>query len=204
MKTEDGKAEDSFVARWSRRKLRARENAPAVTLEKSRLVQPAPEAPVSDSSGAAGAALVANALQATSQVDLPAVESLTPDSDFSAFMKPEVDARLRNQALKTLFRDPGFNVMDGLDTYIDDYTKSDPIPEEMLRQLNQAKGLFLFDDEKDNETPGSAEAATEPVTPAVPAIGAAPHPQMEHNDLEASKGTKQSLGSEIASHPKAI
>jgi hypothetical protein len=203
MKTEDGKAEDSFVARWSRRKLRARADAPAATVEKSRLVQPAPEAPVSDASGATSAAPVTNALQVTAQVDLPAVESLTPDSDFSPFMKPEVDARLRNQALKTLFRDPGFNVMDGLDIYIDDYTRSDPIPEEMLRQLNQAKGLFLFDDKKDDkdEMPGSAEAATEPV---IPAIEAAPRPEMEHNDLEASKSIKQSPGSEIAGHPKAI
>lgn len=201
MKTEDGK--DSFVARWSRRKLRAREDAPAATVEKSRLVQPAPEAPVSDASGAASAAPVANVLQANPQVDLPAVESLTPDSDFSPFMKPEVDARLRNQALKTLFRDPVFNVMDGLDIYIDDYTKSDPIPEEMLRQLNQAKGLFLFDDEKDNKdgTAGTAEAATEPV---IPAIEAAAPPQVEQNDLEAPKGNKLGPGSEFAGHPKAI
>lgn len=201
MKTEDGKAEDSFVARWSRRKLSARADAPTATVEKSRLVQPAPEAPASDASCATSPAPIANALQANSQADLPAVESLTPDSDFSPFMKPEVDARLRNQALKTLFRDPAFNVMDGLDIYIGDYTKSDPIPEEMLRRLNQAKGLFLFDDEKDNETPGSAEAATEPVIPGIEAV---PPPQVEKNDLETSKGTKQSPGSKIAGRPKAI
>jgi hypothetical protein len=49
-----------------------------------------------------------------------------------------------------LFQDPHFNVMDGLDTYIDDYTKADPIPEAMLRGLNQARGL-LFDREIDRE-----------------------------------------------------
>ena len=30
--------------------------------------------------------------------------------------------------MKKLFSDPHFNVMDGLDTYIDDYGKPDPIP----------------------------------------------------------------------------
>jgi hypothetical protein len=33
---------------------------------------------------------------------------------------------VRNAALKKLFTDPHFNVMDGLDVYIDDYGKPDP------------------------------------------------------------------------------
>ena len=40
--------------------------------------------------------------------------------------------------MKKLFSDPHFNVMDGLDTYIDDYGKPDPIPLSMLRRMNQA------------------------------------------------------------------
>lgn len=195
MKTEDGK--DSFVARWSRRKLSARADAPVAAVEKSRLAQPAPEVPVPDASGATSSATVTDALPATSQADLPAVESLTPDSDFTPFMKPEVDARLRNQALKTLFRDPGFNVMDRLDTYIDDYSKSDPIPEAMLRQLNQAKALFLFDDEKDKATPASAETAAEPAVTAV-----AGQPLADQNDLAAARDIKQSPGSEVVGYSK--
>lgn len=195
MKTEDGK--DSFVARWSRRKLSARADAPTAAVEKSRLVQPVPEVPVSDASGAPGAAPVTNAPKTTPQADLPAVESLTPDSDFTAFMKPEVDARLRNQALKTLFRDPGFNVMDRLDTYIDDYSKSDPIPEEMLRQLNQAKALFLFDDEKDKATPASAETAAPSAVTAI-----AGQPPADQNDLTSARDIKQSPGSEVVGYSK--
>ena len=49
--------------------------------------------------------------------------------------------------MKKLFSDPHFNVMDGLDTYIDDYGKPDPIPLSMLRRMNQAAVLGLFDDE---------------------------------------------------------
>jgi hypothetical protein len=58
-----------------------------------------------------------------------------------------VDEKLRQAALREMFSDPHFNVMDGLDIYIDDYSKSDPIPAAMLRQLNQAKGL-LFEEEQ--------------------------------------------------------
>jgi hypothetical protein len=44
-------------------------------------------------------------------------------------------------------RDPRFNVMDGLDVYIDDYSKPDPIPEEWLGQLNMLKRLGSFVEE---------------------------------------------------------
>jgi hypothetical protein len=70
------------------------------------------------------------------------VESLTPESDFTPFMKPEVDEGLKRQALKTLFSDPRFNVMDGLDVYIDDYSKTTPIPPDLVRELVQARYIF--------------------------------------------------------------
>jgi hypothetical protein len=83
---------------------------------------------------------------------LPPIESLTPQADFTPFMKPEVPAQMKNAALKKLFTDPHFNVMDGLDTYIDDYTKPDPIPEAMLRSLVQSKTLRLFEEIEEEKT----------------------------------------------------
>jgi len=77
---------------------------------------------------------------------LPPVESLTLESDFAGFLRPGVDESLKRAALKQLFRDPRLNVMDGLDTYIDDYTRSDPIPPEMLAQLMH--GRYIFDPPK--------------------------------------------------------
>ena len=67
---------------------------------------------------------------------------LGPDSDFRAFLNEEVSEAVRRQAMKTLFADPRFNVIDPLDIYIDDYSISDPIPAEMLATLNQAKFLW--------------------------------------------------------------
>ena len=96
-----------------------------------------------------------------STADIPDAEALLaqlgPDSDFGQFLRQEISEEVRRKAMKTLFADPHFNVMDGLDIYIDDYSISDPIPEAMLATLNQARGL-LFD--------APEEAAAEAETPA--------------------------------------
>ena len=70
------------------------------------------------------------------------VAQLTSDSDFSAFVARGVDAAVRRTALKKLFADPHFNAMDGLDVYIDDYTKPSPVTEAMLASLEHAKQVF--------------------------------------------------------------
>jgi len=88
-------------------------------------------------------------------------------AQYRKFFDPQMDENLRRAALRNLFSDPQLNVMDGLDTYIDDYSKPDLIPESMLRQLNQAKALSLFDDEQN-----TAEAAGDELL-AVPAGTAA-------------------------------
>src|SRR5208283_4330514 len=111
------------LARWSRRKLQAAK-APPATVPTVPTTPTAPSAPA-----AAPSAAVA--------VELPPVESLTLASDFSVFLRPEVDDKLRRAALKQLFRDPRFNIMDGLDTYIDDYTQADPIAPDVLADLLQ-------------------------------------------------------------------
>ena len=66
--------------------------------------------------------------------------------------------------MKKLFADPRYNVMDGLDVYIDDYSKPDPIPYAMLRGLASAKFLGLFDAEEKEEAAAreAAAAAAQP------------------------------------------
>ena len=114
---------------------------------------------------------------------LPPVESLTFDSEFAPFLKPEVDETLKRAALKQLFRHPRFNIMDGLDTYIDDYTKADPIPPDMLSKLAHTR--YIFD-------PPQTELTTEghfidkplsnPVAPATFAPAAAPSATVSTSD----------------------
>jgi hypothetical protein len=72
------------------------------------------------------------------------VMKLTKDSDFSAYVKTGVDPEVQQAAMQKLFSDPRYNIMDGLDIYIDDYSKPDPIPLDMLKKLNQSHMLGLF------------------------------------------------------------
>jgi hypothetical protein len=98
---------------------------------------------------------------------LEEVKSLTPASDFSRFVAPGVDSGVKNAAMKKLFTDPHFNVMDGLDTYIDDYGRADPIPKSMLRQMVQARMLGLLDDEMEEQPVPAGAVAHAELEPAV-------------------------------------
>ena len=68
--------------------------------------------------------------------------------------------KLRNQAMKKLLTDPHYNVMDRLDIYIDDYSVHAPLPLEVIRQMNIAKTLGLFDDEEEREGDSVANVDT--------------------------------------------
>ena len=54
--------------------------------------------------------------------DMPDIESLGEESDYSGFMSSGVSDELRNLALRKLFKSPSFNIRDGLDEYDEDYT----------------------------------------------------------------------------------
>ena len=54
--------------------------------------------------------------------DMPALDSLGEDSDYSGFLSPGVSEGLRRRALRKLFSSAVFNVPDGLDDYDDDFT----------------------------------------------------------------------------------
>jgi hypothetical protein len=119
---------ESFFARWSRLKKTAVAENPA----------PVPASPA--------------------PADLPSIDSLTPESDFSAFFRAKVEEKLRRAALKKMFQDPHFNVMDGLDVYIDDYSVPDPIPEAMLSRLEHVKEMLAPKDEPEKDEKKVANA----------------------------------------------
>ena len=60
------------------------------------------------------------------------VTALLADADYSRFIAPDVDAGVRRAAMKKLFAEPHFNVMDGLDIYIADYNIASPVSAAML------------------------------------------------------------------------
>jgi hypothetical protein len=172
--------------RWSAQKHAAAKEAAAPAPER---VEPflrpaAPDPPIATATPAVAPAETEATAVAPSA--LPPVESLTLESDFTAFMRPDVDPSLRRAALRKLFRDPRFNVMDGLDVYIDDYSKSEPIPPEIVQRLVAARNIFfppqtrvnaqghVEDVPREHPLPGndSVELADAPEMAAMPAVGA--------------------------------
>ncbi|QWD68855.1 DUF3306 domain-containing protein [Polynucleobacter sp. VK25] len=106
--------------------------------------------------------------------DVAKIDRLDPD--FSAFMKPDVDPAVQQAALKKMFTDPHFNIMDGLDIYIDDYSKPDPLPPGMLERMVQSDMLNLF-----------SKSSEEIADDAKQSISQAPNPQLEGDTLAAEQ-----------------
>ncbi len=124
-------AAETFFARWSRVKAEARPAADGVPAAPPLDVPLVPALPAGQEPAA----------------ELPAptleqVAALTADSDFTPFVARGVDEAVRRAAMKKLFADPRFNVMDGLDTYIEDYNKFEPLTPLMVAALNHAKDLI--------------------------------------------------------------
>ena len=157
---------DGFLNRWSQRKQDVRAGKPLAEPVVAREVVPevAPSPVASKPAPADTTADVATAPQpaAPPLPTLADAQQLTPASDFKPFMARGVTADVKNAAMKKLFTDPHYNVMDRLDIYIDDYSIADPIPEAMLRQMVSAKFLNLFDeDDKEKEYKAKEPKATE-------------------------------------------
>ena len=173
---------DGFLSRWARRKAQVQTGvAPADTMPST---AEAPMAEVVADQTPEPASVVDAPPPAAPLPTLEDVARLTRESDFSRFVAPGVDGGVRNAAMKKLFTDPHFNVMDGLDTYIDDYGKPDPIPESMLRMMRQSKFLGLFDDE--GEAPGApaTDLAAVPMAPIADAAPPAEPEDLAHEDTD--------------------
>jgi len=210
-------AGDGFLSRWARRKAGARSSAVVADPLAAPLAGPAvapttvePALPAAAEATAPSAA--SSPVAAVERAPLPTLDdvaALTHASDFSPFVARGVDANVRNAAMKKLFSDPHFNLMDGLDTYIDDYGKPDPIPLSMLRRMNQSAVLGLFAEEAapampeasirslpaeaspDGAGPVAMAQSTQPATPSsVPELPADDDPdlQLQPDDADRRAG----------------
>jgi hypothetical protein len=157
---------EGFLGRWSRRKQEARDEVPVVPAEEKMPPSAAP-APASDAEPtqqvteqAAPPALPPDnePEQAAQPLTLADVDGLGIESDYKPFLAKEVTPEVKNAAFRKLFSDPHFNVMDGLDTYVDDYSKPTPMPDSVLRQMASAKFLKLFDEEPERIPPETPKA----------------------------------------------
>jgi Protein of unknown function (DUF3306) len=153
---------DNFFSRWSRRKVQVRSGEP--------VPDPArPVAAVVPASPAVPAAPVVPVAETPAPPPPPTLEdtqALTPASDFSRFVARDVSPEVRNAAVKKLFADPHFNVMDGLDIYIDDYSKPSPLSAADMAKMVSAQFLKLVDDPEEQERKKAEAAANGAALPA--------------------------------------
>ena len=170
------RTDERFIGRWSRLKQKRRRREPGpgdVPKDESARPEPADAQP-------------APAEEETAPLDLPDIETLDKDSDFTVFMKEGVPEELKKLALRKLWRsDPVFAVIDGLDDYDEDYriipeilgefakrgdeTSEDPdaAVAEAKAKDDEDEAAAAKDDEdeaaaaKDDEEPGEVGAAGE-------------------------------------------
>jgi hypothetical protein len=91
-------------------------------------------------------------------VELPTLETLATqglDGNFKAFMQAGVEEGMRRAAIQQLFKQPIFNVMDGLDVYIEDFNIYEPLTAAELPGLAHARSMLF----PEAEAQAQAEAA---------------------------------------------
>jgi hypothetical protein len=149
----DAMAGEGFLRRWSRLKA-----APEAQQEVAPAPLPAaaPPSPVQEDERALPT--------------LDDVARLTPESDYSAFVVRGVDKAVQRMALKKLFADPNFAVMDGLDIYIADYNKAAPLTDAMLASLKHAPGVLdrLLGEDEDKPAEAHARRDDDPAAEGEP------------------------------------
>jgi Protein of unknown function (DUF3306) len=157
--------EDSgFLSRWSQRKQALRKGEELAEPVKPKGAEVLDQKPSVAGINTAQSApdLVVNKEVAQVEEKPPAptmqdVHKLTPQSDFKPFMRTDVAPEVKNAAMKLLFKDPHFNIMDMMDTYVDDYSKPDPLPPEMLRKMAVTQFLGFWKEEEEEAAKKAAE-----------------------------------------------
>ena len=165
--------QEDFLTRWSRRKTMSRrgEELPEPAADEVTESREADEAVPENSSVVDEAAAESeDGPPAEDAPELPPLDSLDEDSDYSAFLGKGVAPDLKQKALHKLFHSPKFNIRDGLDDYDWDFTNPEPLGDiitaemryRVRRELERLAGL---DEDEENPEDSPAVAAIEPGEP---------------------------------------
>lgn len=136
---------DGFLRRWSRLK---GEDAPEIAEDAPEIAEEAAVAPVD---GATPPEQEAEELDEEAIAELPDIETLDKDSDYTGFMRAGVPEALRNRALRKLWlSDPVFANLDGLNDYDENYNLIDKLITAADTNYKVGRGM-LSEEERDEE-----------------------------------------------------
>ena len=156
--------DEDFLHRWSRRKLADHGGEP---LDAPRSTPLAAESAHQQ----AATAVNADPPPQLTDADMPPVDSLDGDSDFSVFMSPGVSEQLRTQALRKLFHLPAFNVTDGLNDYDEDYTQFAGLGNMVTHEMKSMLGRALDAEDVPEDKAAPVVQGQEPLLPAESVTG---------------------------------
>lgn len=187
-------ADKGFLGRWSARKVAVKEGKPVADP-----VQEKHFDKLSANGGLVIASVDGVGLQKKSvraepvevltvppALTLDDVAALTPASDFSTFVAKGVDSAVKNAAMKKLFADPHYNIMDGLDIYIGDYSTHAPMPQSVIDEITKDGFLNMFQKE---EVPAESLPPTENMSHDNPDL------QLQRDDASGREGAIPSADS---------
>jgi hypothetical protein len=145
MKPEDSpqeavRSEGSFYRRWSEKKQASRQ----LPVEQHEVVEEE---------------------QLPSDEDMPPLESLDENSDYSGFFSPKVSDQLRQLALRKLFHSAAFNVCDGLDDYAEDFTTFEKLGDVMTADLRHRLEQQALKQKEEEEETTEGDALNEEQAP---------------------------------------
>lgn len=127
---------EGFLSRWSRRKMEITETT--VVEQSATTVLSEEAAPAFPLVEGAPPPELEEEEEETVIVDLPDIDSLDADSDFTVFLQKGVPEELQKLALRKLWRsNPVFANLDGLNDYDEDFTKITPLAEGLAEELKK-------------------------------------------------------------------
>jgi hypothetical protein len=164
-----------FLARWSERKRAAVPSEEVAPPDDTR------EPPVAETGARQPA--TGEAQKVPTDQDMPSLESLNEESDYSGFLSPGVSDGLQRLALRKLFGAAKFQVRDGLDDYDTDYNLLQPLrrvlagvtQDELTLQLQRVNekltvsGEDAADQPTDEQVRCAADPAQRDSAPTLPA-----------------------------------
>ncbi len=174
---------EGFSSRWSRRKREADVADEPAHQADSDAVEVAALTPADED--------VVDPAQQVPPPDLPTIDSLTGDSDFSQFMQEGVPEELRRLALRKLWRLMPI-IPDGLDDYDEDYSMIGIVAQKVSTLFKPGEGMRDPEEEpeEDKET-----ASTEPAD-SPDAETAAEEAESEETDSEQEKTAEKDMDDE--------
>lgn len=162
------KNDESFFSRWNRRKTEAKSGTAATeeesslsTLENSQpeiRVQEEPATLSEISQNIPTEETEYDEVVVLSDEDMPDIETLNEESDFSQFLSEGVSDELRNKALRKLFHLPEFNIRDGLNDYDEDFSQIPKLSQALAGQVRQ----WVEEQKEDFNTALNNEDSSEP------------------------------------------